>query len=176
MDDVRVWLRGIRLGWRWLEGQLLYKRSWRQEEEAGGLTMLGKTTEVLRGMMNSICSWLEFTMETEEMFDGVLPTLDLELWVSESNRILYSFFEKSMVSQMVLHKRSAMPEGIRRATLNQEMVRRMLNTSEDVKDTKRVEIVDDYAQKMINSEYTIEETRNVIMAGLKGYERLLSLS
>ena len=176
MDDVRVWLRGIRLGWRWLEGQLRYKRSWRQEEEAGGLTMLGKTTEVLKGMMNSICSWLEFTMETEEMFDGVLPTLDLELWVSESNKILYSFFEKSMVSKMVLHKRSAMPEGIRRATLNQEMVRRMLNTSEDVDDTKRVKIVDDYAQKMVNSEYTIEEARNVIVAGLKGYERLLSLS
>ena len=29
---------------------------------------------------------------------------------------------------------------------------------------------------MINSEYTLEETRNVITAGLKGYERLLSLS
>ena len=27
MDDVRVWLRAIRLGWRWLDGQLVYRNS-----------------------------------------------------------------------------------------------------------------------------------------------------
>ena len=110
------------------------------------MSHLAKTTEILDAIMNSICSWLRFTMETEEMFNGVLPTLDLELWVSSGNKILFSFFEKSMVSTMVLHKRSAIPEGVRRATLNQEMVRRMLNTSEDVDMTKRLEIVDGYAQ------------------------------
>ena len=176
MDDVRVWLRAIRLGWRWLEGQLVYRRCWRMEEEGRGMAKLAKTTEILKSIMNSICTWLELTMETEDMFNGVLPTLDLQLWVSSGNRILFSFFEKAMVSAMVLHKRSAIPEGVRRATLNQEMVRRMLNTSEDVEITKRVEIVDGYAQKLVNSEYSVEETRKVIIGGLKGYERLLSLS
>ena len=33
-----------------------------------------------------------------------------------------------------------------------------------------------YAQKLINSEYSLEETRDIIVGGLKGYERLLSLS
>ena len=138
--------------------------------------MKAKTTEIMKGMMNSICDWLELTMENEEMFNGVLPTLDLELWVTQENRIMFSFFEKSMTAQMVLHKRSAIPEGVRRATLNQEMVRRMINTSEGVSIEKRIGIVDDYAQKLINSEYNIDETRNVIIAGLRGYERLLSLS
>ena len=76
------------------------------------------------------------------MFGGVLPTLDLEMWVSETNKILFSFFEKKMVSPMVLHKRSAMPEGVRRATLNQELIRRMRNTSELVCMKKRIEIID----------------------------------
>lgn len=40
MDDVRVWLRALRLGWRWIDGELRYKRSWRLEEEQGGLTLL----------------------------------------------------------------------------------------------------------------------------------------
>ena len=31
MDDVRVWLRSIRLGWRWQEGRLVYKNAWRLE-------------------------------------------------------------------------------------------------------------------------------------------------
>ena len=42
--------------------------------------------------------------------------------------------------------------------------------------TKRLEIVDNYATKLINSEYTLEQTRNTLVGGLKGYERLLSLS
>ena len=87
-------------------------------------------------MMNSICSWLVLTMETEEMFrDKKLPTLDVRIRVEEENNtnvMLFIFFENEMVSPMVLHKRSAVPEGIRRATLNQEMVRRMVNTSEMV--------------------------------------------
>ena len=81
-----------------------------------------------------------------------------------------------MVSPLVLHKRSAMPEGLRRATLNQELVRRMVNTSKSVDITTRVEIINNYSQKLINSEYTVEKAKNVVIGGLKGYERLLSLS
>jgi hypothetical protein len=56
------------------------------------------------------------------------------------------------------------------------MIRRMINTSEDVEMTRRLEIVDDYGQKLLNSEYSLKEARDVIVGGLKGYERLLSLS
>ena len=176
MDDVRVWLHAVRLGWRWINGELLYRSSWRLEERQSGMTRLEKTTEILEGMMNSICSWLVLTMEHEEMFNGVLPTLDLIIWVSSGNKVMFSFYEKEMVSPMVLHKRSAMPEGVRRATLNQELVRRMCNTSELVDIKERVKVVDKYAQKLINSEYDLEEARSIIIGGLKGYERLLSLS
>ena len=110
------------------------------------------------------------------MFNSVLPTLDLVIWVSDTNKVMFSFYKKEMVSPMVLHKRSAMPEGVRRATLNQELVRRMVNTSELVSIKQRVKVVDDYAQKLMNIEYTLKETVDTIIGGLKGYERLLSLS
>ena len=77
MDDVRVWLRAIRMGWRWIDGQLMYRKCWRMEEEGNGMTPLAKTTEIMKEMMNRICCWLELTMENEEMFGGVLPPLDL---------------------------------------------------------------------------------------------------
>ena len=174
MDDIRVWLHGVRLGWRLVDGEMLYDKRWRQEEILAGMSGLQKTTEILKGIMNDICGWLNLTMETEEMFRGVLPTL--EMWVREDNKIIFQYFEKSMVPKMVIHRRSAMPESTRRATLNQELIRRMVNTSEMVDMTKRLEIVDNYATKLINSEYTLEQTRNTLVGGLKGYERLLSLS
>ena len=122
-----------------------------------------KTTQVLEGIMNSICSWLKLTMENEDMFEERnLPTLDLKLWVAEDNTIMYVFFEKEILSPMVLHKRTAMPEGVRRAILNQEMVRRMVNTTEKVSILERVKVVAGYAQKLITSENSAEETREVI--------------
>ena len=141
-DDIRIWMRARRLGWRWLEGKLKFKYSWRMEEARSGMTGLEKTSQVMEGIMNSVCSWLRLTMEHEGMFGGVLPTLDLILWVNGQNKTVYSFFEKPMASNMVLHKRSAMPEGVRRATLNQERVRWIINTLEDVPIEQRVGIVD----------------------------------
>ena len=55
MDDIRLWLHAIRLGWRLVEGMLLYKREWKLEEEERGMTSLQKTSEVLCSIMNNIC-------------------------------------------------------------------------------------------------------------------------
>ena len=84
----------------------------------------------MEGMMNSICDWLTFTMECVDDFDGKLPTLDLNIWVRDDNMVMYIFYQKPMASSMVIQKRAAMPENMRMATLNQEVIRRMLNTSE----------------------------------------------
>ena len=34
MGDVRIWLRAIRLGWRWQNGVVQYRRECKEEEEA----------------------------------------------------------------------------------------------------------------------------------------------
>ena len=103
--------------------------------------------------------------------------MDLEIWIEEgTNKIMFTFYEKPMVARTVLMKRSAMPENTRMATLNQEMIRRMVNTSEMVGEEERCEIVDKYATKLVNSEYNIATTRKIITGGLKGYERMLSRS
>merc|ERR1711940_508845 len=108
------------------------------------------------------------------MFGGWLPTLDLEIRIDDQNRVVYRYYEKPMIPNMVLHRRSAMPESTRRSTLNQELIRRMINTSELVSLEERIDIIDKYAVKLMNSEYPLEEARNIIIGGLKGYERLLS--
>ena len=176
MDDIRLWMYSIRLGWRWAEGGLKYRKAWREEERAKGMTGLQKTVEVIEGMMNSICTWLKFTMETVDDFDGRLPTLDLNIWIREDNLIVYIFYQKPMASSMVIQKRSAMPENMRVATLNQEVIRRMLNTSERLEMVDRLGVVDEYAEKLRNSGYDLEYTRKIMVGGLTGYERKLALS
>jgi hypothetical protein len=154
MDDIRIWLWSIRMGWRWTGRELEYCGQWREEDRRKGLTPLQKTTEVLSRMMNSICGYLTLNMETGDDFeDGRLPTLVLSIWIGADNRILYIFFEKPMASTQTIQKRSAMPENGRMATLNQELVRRMLNTSEDLNMKERLGVIDNYCQKLTDSGY-----------------------
>ena len=51
------------------------------------------------------------------------------------------------------------------------MYRRMANTCEIVSQKDRDEVVDKYAQKLLNSGHKLEIVRKVIIAGLKYYER-----
>ena len=61
------------------------------------------------------------------------------------------------------------------ATLNQELVRRMLNTSEDLDMKERVVVVDRYCQKLADSGYLGDQMKKVITGGLTGYERRRNL-
>ena len=96
--------------------------------------------------------------------------------VGEDNVTRYIFFEKPMASTQTIQKRSAMPENGRMATLNQELVRRMLNTSEDLDMKERVVVVDEYCQKLADSGYQGDQMKKVVTGGLTGYERRRNLS
>ena len=54
MDDIRLWCHYIRLGLRWTDGDL---------REVRGMTGLEKTLEVIKAIMNEICTFLTITME-----------------------------------------------------------------------------------------------------------------
>ena len=68
---------------------------------------------------------------------------------------------------------STLPENSKMASLTQEVVRRMRNTSEKVNMKERIAHLDKFAQKLINSGYSMEQAKNITVAGLKGYQKAL---
>ena len=58
MYNIHIWLHVIRLGLRMVNGVMVYKKAWRQEEMLAGVTSLQKLTEILKDVMNNICAWL----------------------------------------------------------------------------------------------------------------------
>ena len=112
------------------------------------MTPLEKTTEIVCAMMNDVMGSLTLAMETVSDFGEKMLTLDLRLWVAADNITLFMFFEKPMANSLVIQRCSAMPENMRMATLNQEVVRRMVNTSERVDMSVRIAILDTYCQKL----------------------------
>ena len=122
MDDTRVFLRALALGWRWDRGQIRFRSRWEQED--GELSAVERTSRALHGIMESIFPHLKFEMEHEEMFPGnMLPTLDFKMWV-EDNKVQYSFYQKEVANKAVINKKSALSENVKVASLTQNLIRR----------------------------------------------------
>ena len=73
-----------------------------------------------------------------------------------------------MASSKVIQIDSAMPQNMKITTLNQEVIRRMMNTSEELSINERLKVVDEYARKVVNSGYGLKQTREILVGGLKG--------
>ena len=69
-----------------------------------------------------------------------------------------------------------MSEDSKIRSLTNELIRRFLRTSEKMPDETRVEIVDEFSQELFNSEYGLIQVRRIVIAGIKGYEKLLKNS
>ena len=94
--------------------------------------------------MNSINEDLVFTVEcTDDFPEKRLPTLDFYLWVVQGI-ILWSYFDKSMRSQLIKMKRSAQGEQQKMDILSNEMVRRLSNVCDQVEFAEKIGIIDHY--------------------------------
>ena len=108
----------------------MYCLRWAREDEC--TTGLKRTKRVLAQTMEGIESYLEFTVETGDDFEGGwLPTLDTSLKVDSGNQVDFKFYEKDTICKMALQSKSAMCENNKMQILSQEVVRRLYNTSDN---------------------------------------------
>ena len=110
-------------------------------------------------------------MESGEDFQGGwLPTLDTTLRVEEDNSIMYRHYEKETTTNQTVQKSSAMEENCKIQILANDLVRRLGNTQDDRNSEEISRVVDGYGQKLLNSGFSLDQTRNIIVKGIKEYE------
>ena len=83
--------------------------------------------------------------------------------------ILFSYFEKTMRSQLVMMQRSAQGEQQKMDILSNELVRRLSNVSEGVDFEESLQIVNHYTKQLKNSGYEWKQSREIVICGLRGY-------
>ena len=128
------------------------------------------TKDVIMESINGIYSFLDFTVETGDDFsDGWLPTLDTSLRVNGNNQVDYIYYEKPTTTNTTIHQNSAMGENAKMQCLANDLVRRFLNTREDLPSSYREMIVDKYGIKLMTSGYSRDQTRKIMTNGIKGY-------
>ena len=90
--------------------------------------------------------------------------------VGEQNVIQYRFYEKETCSNKTVQKRRAMEENSKNQILANDLVRRMCKSMELMEKDESRKVVEDYAKKLLNSGYSVEHVRRIIVNGIRGYE------
>ena len=83
---------------------------------------------------------------------------------------MYKFYKKEVSSKRTVQAKTAMEENVKHQIVANDLVRRLLNTSEELGAEYRGAVVDQYAQELSYSGYSMEQIRKVIVNGIKGYE------
>ena len=185
VDDVRFVTGNIEIGKRWntKTKRLEYRQEWVDEDNLSETSRSRQTAREMTNIMNSVYWNIQFEPEIGEDFtDSRLPTLDLTMWLDQGDgqedknkdRLVFSFFEKEMASVYCIMETSALSETTKISSLSQDLIRRMLNTSERVPQEERDRIIEVYTSKLYRSGYKKQQVREIIEAGLKGYETKLA--
>ena len=141
--------------WETKEKKFVHKLEWEEEDNLKEESDNSRTSRELKNVMNSVYKNIQFTTEIPEDFaDKRLPTLDFTMWLSEEEdeknrgKLKYSFYEKEVSSKFCIQEKSAMADNSKMSSLSQDLIRRMMNTSEVLEQKERDCVVEKYIVKL----------------------------
>ena len=173
VDDGRQWTELIRRGTRFVQrlNRFLWREDWERIDVEENLPEEVRMGKICLEAMNAVNSDLTFTVETVHDFPNKrLATLDLEVDVVD-NQIIYSYFQKTMKTPLVIDERSAMSDHQKFSILTNEVIRRMSNISEKISIEEKVQVINTFTQELKNSGYNRKRAREIVVCGLLGLER-----
>ena len=122
-------------------------------------------------------NFIQFTTEGEEDFDNLfLPTLDFQTQVQPDGRILYKFYSKPMANNIAIQFGTGLPKNTIFSALRQELIRRMLNCSEELLWDERLGIVDEFVQLLINSGHKYAFVKSITLQAITKYKYMIERS
>ena len=116
VDDSRIVCKGIKDGWAWVDGKMVYSKVKEEEDKKSTESVAQKTAKEVRKILDSFRPELKSTMETCDDFENKrCATLDYEMYFENDKngipKIKYSYFEKSVCKPTVINKDSVLGRG-----------------------------------------------------------------
>ena len=136
-----------------------------------------RTMREMSKMASSVCPIIQLTEDCPGKHDDKrMPILDLKIWIQreqEEQKILFQHYRKPMATRLLMLARTAMPSRIKRASLTQEGLRILSNTSLEISWEKKAEMLTDLSLRMKLSGYGERYRLNIIQSILKAWEKKL---
>ena len=89
--------------------------------------------------------------------------------MDQDNQIQFKYFEKPTTTNTTIRRSTAMAENAKVQSLSNDLVRRLLNTMDQLLSSYKAEVVNGYGAKLRTSGYSLDQTRRILCNGMKGY-------
>ena len=131
------------------------------------------TAELVQQVANSVSRIIEVTVDVcSNHEDRKMPVLDTKQWVGELSgfpQVLHEFYKKPMASKLALRANTAYSEGQLKATLIQEILRRLRNCSPEISWEDKGKHLTEFALSLQASGYSEETRRKVFDIAVRRY-------
>jgi hypothetical protein len=129
-----------------------------------------RTFRVVQEVANSIWTNIQWTFDVPSNYSHEkMPVLDLQVGLKD-RRAQFEYYEKAVSTRYTIPSRSAHSWQVKRSTLTQEGVRRMLNTDPSASNSTRRKILERWDHKMLVSGYPERFRRQVLSASIGIYK------
>ena len=129
---------------------------------------------MLKEAANTVCEFTKNEVDSpSENHDGWMPILDNKVRI-ENKKVDWSFYKKTVDSELFILNRSALSNKIKKASLAQEGLRRLRNTRPDKVNERKGRLLTDMAEAMMKSGYPENYRKEVLQLSVIGYERQIA--
>ena len=175
VDDLNTVLKAIRPGMRYniMEEKLelieeLVEVDMGRERDDVTMTLFGE-------IANSIDEFLEVEVDFPSNHeDKFMPILDMKMNMAADNKVVHKFYKKPMTNKYTMMANSAVSDRVKRSTMTNDAVRRLLCCSENLDEQIKVEIMEDFARMLKRSGYSERFRHEVISDALRCHQKMLT--
>ena len=75
--------------------------------------------------------------------DHMMPILDMKMSMNQQNEVVYMFYRKPQCNKFTMMERSALPDKVKRSTMTNEALRRILCCSPELEEHKKIEVMEE---------------------------------
>ena len=168
VDDLNALLSALEAGVRYnaLEDKL------EVVEEQVELDLGRETDELTMTVLRDIANTIDSDIKVEVDFpsrnnDKFMPILYMKMAMDKDTKVIHKFYKKPMAYRFSMMANSAVSQKVKRSSLTNEAVRRLLCCSRNLAEEVRVQVMEEYARMLRRSGYTERFRHEVITDALR---------
>ena len=102
----------------------------------------------------------------------MMPILDMKMAINSEEEVEYMFYRKPQSNRFTMMARSALPLKVKRSTLSNEALRRLLCCSPNLEEHKKTKVMEDYARMLRRSGYSERFRHEIISDAVQGFKNM----
>ena len=174
VDDLNTVVNGVKPGTKYNDAEEKLEIVEDKVETDQGKEVDEITMAVFGEIANTIDPNIEVEIDYPSRYeDLMMPILDMKMSMNRQNEVVYMFHKKPQSNKFTMMARSALPDRVKRSTMTNEALRRLLCCSQNLEENKKVEVMEEFARMLRRSGYPEKFRYEVISDAVRGYQNMV---